>query len=258
MNNEEIKSVHEFDFTLICEYFSSLKRQGPGSDEATLRALSFTDPLLKGARIADIGCGTGTPALTLASHTDGNITSIDLFPTFIDILNQRAHDANLQSRVKGIVGDMQSLPFENDSLDMIWCKRAIYNIGFKRGMNEWRRFLKSGGYIVASEASWFTESRPADIERYWQDAYPEIDTIANKVAVMQRAGYVPVAVFTLPENCWTDNFYIPQKEAQRLFLQQHAGNNTAEELIASQRHEADMYARYHRYYGYAFYIGKKI
>ena len=46
MNNEEIKSVHEFDFTLICEYFSSLKRQGPGSDEATLRALSFTDPLL--------------------------------------------------------------------------------------------------------------------------------------------------------------------------------------------------------------------
>ena len=75
---------------------------------------------------------------------------------------------------------------------------------------------------------------------------------------MQRAGYVPVAVFTLPENCWTDNFYIPQKEAQRLFLQQHAGNNTAEELIASQRHEADMYARYHRYYGYAFYIGKKI
>ena len=37
----ENKSIHEFDFTLICEYFSSIERQGPGSPEATIKALSF-------------------------------------------------------------------------------------------------------------------------------------------------------------------------------------------------------------------------
>lgn len=28
MSNEN-KSIHEFDFNLICEYFSSVERQGP-------------------------------------------------------------------------------------------------------------------------------------------------------------------------------------------------------------------------------------
>ncbi|MDY0161218.1 MAG: SAM-dependent methyltransferase, partial [Bacteroidales bacterium] len=41
----ENKSIHEFDFSLICEYFSSINRQGPGSDKATIKALEFIDNL---------------------------------------------------------------------------------------------------------------------------------------------------------------------------------------------------------------------
>jgi serine/threonine protein kinase len=44
---EENKSIHEFDFNLICEYFSSVKRQGPGGEEETKKALSFMKSLLK-------------------------------------------------------------------------------------------------------------------------------------------------------------------------------------------------------------------
>ena len=43
--NEENKSIHEFDLELICEYFANLKRQGPGSPEVTIKALSFIDNL---------------------------------------------------------------------------------------------------------------------------------------------------------------------------------------------------------------------
>lgn len=38
-HNEDDLSIHDFDFALICEYFASIDRQGPGSDEATRRAL---------------------------------------------------------------------------------------------------------------------------------------------------------------------------------------------------------------------------
>ena len=38
-------SIHDFDFTLICNYFKSLERQGPGSPEATQKALSFINEL---------------------------------------------------------------------------------------------------------------------------------------------------------------------------------------------------------------------
>jgi len=257
MSNEN-QSIHEFDFNLICEYFSTIERQGPGSPEVTIKALHFIDQLTEQSRIADIGCGTGGQTLTLAQQVPGMITGIDLFPAFIDQFNQNAQRANLQDRMKGIIGSMDKLPFQQEELDVIWSEGAIYNIGFERGLNEWRQFLKPGGYLAVTEASWFTEERPDEITRFWVDAYPQIDTIPVKVNQMQKAGYIPVATFILPENCWMEHFYDLQVAAQEAFLKQYPDNPTAEALVANERHEADLYRKYKAFYGYVFYIGKKI
>ncbi len=257
MSNEN-KSIHEFDFNLICEYFSGMERQGPGSPEVTIKALSFVDNLTDESQIADIGCGTGGQTMVLAGHAPGHITGIDLFPAFINLFNLNAGKLNLHDRVQGIAGSMDNLPFRNEELDLIWSEGAIYNIGFERGLMEWRRFLKTGGYIAVSEASWFTEERPSEIDLFWKDAYPGIDTIPNKIAQMQRAGYIPVATFILPEICWTENFYVPQVVAQESFLKNYEGDRTVEEFIANERREVQLYYKYKDYYGYVFYIGKKI
>ena len=179
MNNEN-KSIHEFDLELICDYFSTLERQGPGSPEITIKALSFVDNLNDKSRIADIGCGSGGQTMVLAQHAPGNITGIDLFPVFIDLFNRNAEKLNLQERVKGICGSMEDLSFRDEALDLIWSEGAIYNIGFERGLKEWRKFLKTGGHIAVSEVSWFTKERPSEIHEFWMDAYPEIDTIPHK------------------------------------------------------------------------------
>jgi SAM-dependent methyltransferase len=257
MSNDN-KSIHEFDFNLICEYFSEMERQGPGSPEVTIRALSFIDNLTNKSRIADIGCGTGGQTIVLAQNLPVNITGIDLFPAFIDKLNRNAGKKDLGKRLKGITGSMENLPFQDEELDLIWSEGAIYNIGFNRGINEWRRFLKKGGYLAVSEASWFTIERPEEIEKFWVDAYPEIDIVSNKLAQMESAGYVPVASFILPENCWTEHFYIPQAKVQEAFLAKYASNQTARELVSNMRREAQLYQKYNDYYGYVFYIGKKI
>lgn len=256
--NTEDKSIHEFDYNLICEYYSSLERQGPGSPGATIKALSFIDNLTSESKIADIGCGTGGQTMVLAQHAPGQITGIDLFATFVDLFNSNARKLNLQDRVRGITGSMDKLPFQNEELDLIWSEGAIYNIGFERGLNEWRKFIKKGGYAAVSEISWFTEERPKEITEFWLDAYSEIDIIPNKVIRMQKAGYIPVATFIIPENCWTDNYYSPQISAQEAFLKKYPGDKTVEEFIANQRHEAQLYYKYKEYYGYVFYIGKKI
>ena len=177
-------SIHEFDFSLICEYFSALERQGPGSPAVTVQALGFVDRLTARSHIADIG--------------------------------------------------------------------------FARGINEWRKFLKPGGFLAVSEASWFSRERPEVIDRYWRAAYPEIDLVSTKVGQLEQAGYVPVAAFVLPETCWSDHFYAPQTAAQERFLRTHAGSEAAAELVATQRHEAELYGKYKQFYGYAFSIGRKM
>ena len=257
MNNEN-KTIHEFDLSLICEYFSNVERQGPGSPEVTLKALGFIDNLTDRSFIADVGCGTGGQTMVLAQHAPGRITGLDLFPGFIDQFNCNAMKLNLQDKVRGIIGSMDDLPFQKEELDLIWSEGAIYNIGFERGINLWHEYLKTGGYLVVSENSWFTDERPEEINDFWMSIYPEIDTIPNKVAQIQKAGYILVACFILPENCWTEHFYEPLVVVQEKFLEKYKGNKTAEEYIAWERYEAGLYYKYKEFYGYVFYIAKKI
>lgn len=258
MSNEN-KTIHDFDFSLICDFFSNMERQGPGSPDVTLKALSFIDNLTETSLIADIGCGTGGQTMTLAKHVHGKITALDLFPDFIDILNRNAEHLGVQNRVKGIVASMiNELPFEEESLDLIWSEGAIYNIGFERGLKEWRKYLKTGGYIAVSESSWFTDERPTEINDFWVDAYSEIDTIPNQVAKIHKAGYLSVATFVFPETCWTENYFAPKLTATKIFLNSHTGNKMAEELAASQSHEEVLYRKYKEFYGYTFFIAKKV
>lgn len=256
MSNKN-KTIHEFDFDFICEYFLNTERQGPGSPEVTLKALSFIDNLNNQSLIADLGCGTGGQTMVLAQHAPGHITGLDFFPKFIDRFNSNAKDFNLQDRVKGIVGSMDNLPFGEGELDLIWSEGAIYNIGFERGLNEWRKYLKTGGYIAVSESSWFTEERPAEIHDFWMENYPGINTIPNQVAQIQKAGYLPVASFILPETCWTDHYFAPLVKAREKFLAKYAGNKSAEELVAMSYYEEELYRKYKEFYGYVFYIARK-
>jgi SAM-dependent methyltransferase len=256
--SDELQSIHEFDLELICEYYAGLERQGPGSPDVTTKALGFVDGLGPDSRIADIGCGTGGQTMVLAQNAPGHVTGLDLFPRFIDRFNAKAAALGLEQRVTGIVGSMDDLPFEDDELDLIWSEGAIYNIGFERGLEEWRRYLKAGGYIAVSEAAWFTDERPAEIEDFWMSEYPGIDTVPNKLAQLQRAGYKPAACFCIPDECWTDHFYAPQAAVQLAFLEAHAGNEAAEGFVRNQRHEESLYHKYRKYYGYAFFIGQKL
>ena len=50
----EEQTICDFDMNIVYEYFSNVERQGPGSPEITLKALSFIDNLTSTSRIADI------------------------------------------------------------------------------------------------------------------------------------------------------------------------------------------------------------
>ncbi|MDR0515787.1 MAG: class I SAM-dependent methyltransferase [Fibromonadaceae bacterium] len=243
---------------LIIETHAGLERQGPGSSEMTIKALSFLDNLNKNSRVLDLGCGTGGQTMVLAQNINGYIIGVDQFPDFINVFNDNVKKLNLQERVNGIVGSMENLSFQKEEFDIIWSEGAIDNIGFEKGLNYWNGFLKKNGYIAVTCPSWFTEERPAEIEKFWSEAGCSLDTIGHNVSIMQKAGYILVAAFALPERCWTDNYFIPRGIADKTLLEKYTGNKTVEDYIENEKHEVELYSKYKQYYGYVFYIGKKI
>jgi ubiquinone/menaquinone biosynthesis C-methylase UbiE len=118
----------------IIETHIGLERQGPGSPEMTIKALSFLDNLDDISRVADLGCGTGGQTMVLTQNITGNIIGVDQFPDFINILNDNAKKLNLENRVKGIVGSIESLLFQKEEFDLIWSEGAIDSIGFEKGL----------------------------------------------------------------------------------------------------------------------------
>jgi SAM-dependent methyltransferase len=243
---------------LIIETHVGLKRQGPGSPEITMKALSFLDDLEKISRVADLGCGTGGQTMILAQNIAGHITGVDQFPNFINVFNDTAKKLNLRERVSGIVGLMENLSFQKEEFDLIWSEGAIDAIGFEKGLNYWNGFLKKNGYIAVTCPSWFTDEHPAEVEKYWTSAGCRLDTLGHNILIMQKAGYSFVAAFTLPEKCWMENYFIPREAAEKALLEKYAGNKTVKAYIESEKYEVELYSKYKQHYGYVFYMGKKI
>lgn len=114
MNNEQ-HTIHEFDLHIIYDFFSNTKRQGPGSPEETLKALSFIDGLTGKSKIADIGCGTGGQTMVLGLNTPCQIIGIDSWSGFINQFNRDARHNNLQDRVKALSAIWKTFPFRKES-----------------------------------------------------------------------------------------------------------------------------------------------
>lgn len=242
---------------LIIEYHKDNERQGPGSEEATLKALKIITNIREKSKILDIGCGTGGQTITLAKNTKAQITAIDMVPQFLEKLMEKAKESNIFDRIISKEMLMDSLTFEVNSFDVIWSEGAIYNIGFEKGLSLWRKYLKDDGYIAVSEISWLTNTRPSEIEQYWVNAYSEIDTIENKLSVIEKCGYNPVAHFALDDKCWIENYYQPLMESSEAFLKKYNYTDEVKEFIEAGKIEADFYNRFKDYYSYVFYIAKK-
>ena len=239
------------------EAFANMSRLGPGSSTSTVKASLYYPDKYKPVRILDIGCGLGTHTFLLAKQfPNAQITAIDNHKPFIEKLNKIAKNNGLSDRVNGVVMSMFDIAFDDNSFDIIWAEGSIYIIGFERGLKEWKRFLKPGGYLICTEISWLKENPSSDSYNFWIEGYPEIDTINNKIKKIEESKYTVKEHFICPTTDWTTNYYNPLSQNLDTMRKKYNGNEQAADVINMLQSEIDLYTRYNDEYSYVFYIAE--
>jgi ubiquinone/menaquinone biosynthesis C-methylase UbiE len=113
------------------------------SKQRLIDAFVNLSDLPKGARVADLGCGSG--AFTdLLARTGYSVVGLDLSPKLVEV--GRARYPGLQL----IEGDLENLPFDSESFDGVLLAGVVHHFPDpSRCAREVFRVLRSGGRFVA-------------------------------------------------------------------------------------------------------------
>jgi SAM-dependent methyltransferase len=246
-----VDSMHYF-----LQIYGTLPRAGPGSNEATCRAMDLMSLGSAKLRLLDIGCGPGMQTVELLRNTSGTVVALDVFPSMLARVEASAERAGVADRLETLELDMNDMDFPSGSFDVIWSEGAIYFLGFESGLRKIREFVKPGGYVAVSEAVWLKPDPPAEVLEFWKE-YPEIDTVANKLSVIERLGYESVGHFVLPPSAWTDEYYDPMEERIAEKEVEWKDVPAAAAVLDEARKEVATFRRNPDCFSYAFFVMRR-
>jgi serine/threonine-protein kinase HipA len=243
--------------SLLFELFEGLPRLGPGSASATRRALDAVAGLPERPRVLDAGCGTGASTKILAGALGGEIVAVDIHRPYLDRLERDLAGGPTRARVTTRRADMAALPVPDGSFDLVWSEGAIYLLGFSRGLEVFRRYIKEGGSIAVTDLTWLDEAPPLPVREYWGQAYPAMTTVGENLRSLRARGYEPVDHFPLAPEAW-EAYYAPLRSRLPGFLERHADDPAAAALAESVRTEMHFRERHGGSYTYVFYVARKL
>lgn len=108
-------------------------------------------PVSRGARILDAGCGTGllTLAMLRAIRFPVSITALDLSSTSIVSARKSLYYSSGRKRdVTFAQGNLLSLPFADESLDLVVTSGALEYVPLADGLSELARVIAPGGHLL--------------------------------------------------------------------------------------------------------------
>ena len=173
-------------------------------------------PRIENPHILDIGCGSGIPTIMLAKLSNGKITGIDIDDCLLDRLEKRIHEEELSNQVVTKKCSLFNIDFPNETFDIVWVEGSIWIIGFKKGLEEWRRLLKPKGFLVIHDS---------------------VKTVLNKLDILSNLGYELINHFKLPEDAWLKEYCIP---LERLIKEQRRKTEDPEMLKILERYQNEV------------------
>jgi RimJ/RimL family protein N-acetyltransferase/protein-L-isoaspartate O-methyltransferase len=120
------------------------------------------------ARVADLGCGTGTLSLLLADEGYA-VDGVDLSPEMVRLARAKAGD---RSGVGFAVGDASAPALPESAYDVVLCRHLLWALPDPvAALRRWAALLRPGGRIVLVEGFWWNRAglRAADTLRLLEE-----------------------------------------------------------------------------------------
>ena len=125
----------------------------PDVRAAWLRLLSGALPVAP-ARLADLGCGTGTLSVLLAQQ-GYHVTGIDLAPKMIELARRKAHLAGVDVDLR--IGDAADPPLASGGFDVVLARHVLWALPDPgSAVARWIDLLREDGLLMLVEGRWCT------------------------------------------------------------------------------------------------------
>ena len=116
----------------------------------------------RGMKVLDAGSGRGATAMHLARTFGCLVVGIDRQQRMVDHASSTARKEGLVGSVRFVGGDIQKLPFDAGSFDVVFSECTTTLVDRSRAFAEFLRVLKPGGRLGDSDVIW-TRTPPDDL-----------------------------------------------------------------------------------------------
>ncbi|MFQ3789109.1 class I SAM-dependent methyltransferase [Halomonas sp. A29] len=156
------------------------------------RALAALGELGAGARVLDVGCGTGGASRLLAAEYGCDVTGVDITAAFVEVASWLSTATGLAERTCFLCADAASVPLAAGSVDVVWCQHALMNMPHApRVLAEWQRLLVPAGRILLHELVAGDNREPLALPVPWArtQATSHLRSREQLERVMELAGF---------------------------------------------------------------------
>jgi ubiquinone/menaquinone biosynthesis C-methylase UbiE len=136
----------------VARWYARLRSSQSQIEGYRKQATRLAAGLPDGARVLEVAPGPGHLAIAMARSGRLHVTGLDISRTFVEIATDNAREAG--ATVDFRQGDAASMPFADESFDLIVCQAAFKNFTLPRSaLAEMHRVLRTGGTAVIQDMS---------------------------------------------------------------------------------------------------------
>jgi 2-polyprenyl-3-methyl-5-hydroxy-6-metoxy-1,4-benzoquinol methylase len=226
----------------------------PAGREFTLAAGYFAG-INPASRIADLGCGYGDGACTMAQQFRCRVAAIDVNEDNISYARKLAIDRNVSHLISFEKQDILEADFSDRPFELILAEGGVLSyISRGKGLEKAAAWLIPRGYLAFSDLIFLSEKVPYEIKNIFEDALYHYETEPSFRTLIHNAGFEIQLLCLVPQSGW-DNYYAHM--ARR--LEDDTGFFSDKRIKVAFHKEIDAFYRLEsfKHVGYMFCIARK-